>query len=204
MPVEKNYKASTGVDEFYYAVLAEDTETSFTTGEIERVRFLQTITIENPQEVVRAYGDNTTAELAVSDGATTVTSAFHKLPTQDKDVLFGLEKVEGLSYYGPDDNPPYVACVFAKTHEDGSKEWVGLTKGMFMKNNTSGTTKGDGVEFGTDEVSAEFMSRYIPGVAKPKVKVTGYDESGSTVNRDALFTAVFGKAYPAATLPEGV
>lgn len=200
---EKSYRASTGVDEFYYAAI-DETGTGVTLGTPERVKFLQTISIEMPQEAVRAYGDNQTAEIAVSSGNTTITSAFHKLPDEDKAVLFGLEKAAGGLYsYGSNDTPPYVACVFAKTYEDGSKEWVGLTKGIFMRPNMEGKTKEDGVEFSSEEISAEFMDREVAGFNEEKSVIFGRDAKGENVQRDALFTAVFGKPYPGTTVPEG-
>lgn len=124
---KKSYSASTGVNEFYYAVLTDDDDHSFTGGEITRIKFLQNIEVEMPQEAMRAYGDNGTAEIAISGGNVTVSTQFHKVPIQDKNILFGLEKVDGLSSIGGEDVPPYVAAVFTKTFEDGSKEWVGLT-----------------------------------------------------------------------------
>ena len=198
----KSYRASTGVTEFYYSELDE---MDVATLAPERIEYLQTITVESPQEPVRAYGDNKTAEIAVSSGNTTVTSAFHKLPLEDRNRLLGLETTEtGLASYGSSDTPPYVACVFAKTHEDGSKEWVGLPKGMFLRPNVTGETKADGVTFGTDEITAEFMDREVAGFNDDKSVIFGKDAKGSTVARDALFTALFGQAYPGVTVPEGV
>ncbi len=197
----KNYRASTGVSEFYYAVLSD---LDVAIGTPERIEYLQTLNISSEQTPVRAYGDNKTAELAVSSGNTTVNSAFHKLPLEDRKVLLGLEEAaNGLSGYGSTDNPPYVACVFAKTHQDGSKEWVGLPKGMFMRPNINGQSKQDGVTFGTDEITAEFMDREVAGFDEEKSVVFGRDEKGSTASRDALFMAVFGQAYPGTTVPEG-
>lgn len=195
----KNYKASTGVDEFYYAVLDETSDTSIIKDAIERIKFAQTITVEMPQEAVRAYGDNKTAEIAVSNGNVTVTGAFHKLPVEDRQTLLGLETVEGLGSYGEGDNPPYVACVFAKTHEDGSKEWVGLTKGMFMRPTINAQTKENTTEFQNQEISGEFMERKVEGFTKEKSVVFGYDADEETTNRDALFQKVFGVAYPDTT-----
>ena len=192
---EKNYRAATGVDEFYYAVL-DESGTNVIQGEPERVKFLQTITVEMPQEAVRAYGDNTTAEIAVSSGNITVTSSFNKIPQEDKEVLFGLESNNGLTAYGSNDTPPYVAVVFAKTHEDGSKEWVGLTKGIFMRPTIEGTTKQDTVEFSSEEITAEFMDREVEGFTEEKSVVFGRDAKGETTQRDALFQAVFGVGHP--------
>ncbi|ENH96724.1 hypothetical protein J416_09509 [Gracilibacillus halophilus YIM-C55.5] len=195
---EKNYKASTGVDELYYGVL-DDSSTSIIAGDVDFVDFVQTITVEMPQEAVRAYGSNKTAEIAVANGNVSVTGAFHKLPIEARQTLLGLETVEGLSSYGAGDNPPYVACIFAKTHEDGSKEWVGLTKGIFMRPTINAQTKQDTVTFNADEISGQFMERAVEGFEKEKTVVFGYDEAGMTENRDKLFQKIFGVAYPTTT-----
>lgn len=193
----KNYRASTGVDQFHYGVM-DDAETFAATP--ERVKYLQTINVASEQTPTRAHGDNETAEIAVSSGNTTVSSAFHKLPLEDRIKLLGLEETaEGLSGYGGSDNPPYVGVVFSKTHEDGSSEWVGLPKGMFMRPNINGQTKAEGVSFGTDEISAEFMDREVAGFDKKKSVIFGRDADGVTVARDAIFQAVFGQAYPGET-----
>ncbi|MFP3510995.1 hypothetical protein SB775_15280 [Peribacillus sp. SIMBA_075] len=52
--MKKSYKASTGVNEFYYAVLTDDDDQSFTAGEITRVKLLQNIEVEMPLEAMRA------------------------------------------------------------------------------------------------------------------------------------------------------
>jgi len=193
--VEKNYRASTGVDEFFYAVL-DESGASIVVSEPERVKFLQTITVEMPQEIVRAYGDNTTAEMAVSSGNISVTSAFHKIPLEDKKVLLGWEEADGVVATGSNDNPPYVAVVFAKTYEDGSREYVGLPKGMFTRPNITGNTKGETTEFSNEEIVAQFMDRDVDGFSSPKSVLFAYDAKGETTNRDALFMKVFGKPYP--------
>lgn len=191
---EKNYRASTGVDEFYYGEIGDTTEATY----IERVKFLQNITVEMPQEVARAFGDNTTAELAVSNGNISVNSTFHKIPIEDKQKLLGWETVEGLTATGSNDNPPYVAVVFAKTYEDGSRQYVGLPKGMFTRPNVTGQTKGESTEFSTEEISAQFMDREIDGFSEEKSVIFGEDKKGSTTNRDAIFQKVFGKPHPEA------
>lgn len=192
---EKNYKAATGVDEFYYAALDANDEVA---GDIERVRYLQNISVEMPQEVVRAYGDNTTAEMATSNGDISISSQFHKIPIEDKRTLLGWETVDGISATGSQDNPPYVAVVFAKTFEDGSREYVGLPKGMFTRPNIEGQTKEDGVEFSSEEIEAQFMDRKVAGFDTEKSVLFAYDEKGATKNRDTLFNKVFGKSHPEA------
>ncbi|WP_100373075.1 major tail protein [Bacillus sp. FJAT-45037] len=196
---EKNYRSATGVDKFYYAPL---NNLNVAEGTPERVKFLQTVTVEMPQEPVRAYGDNRVAEIAVAAGDITVNAAFHKLPEEDKAVLLGLDKLEGVYAHGSSDAPPYVAVVFARTYQDGSTEWVGLTKGMFLRPNKSAQTKQGSVEFGPDEISAAFMDREVEGFDDEKSVLFAKDAKGETTNRDALFNMIFGSAYPT-DIPEG-
>ncbi|MGM8215176.1 major tail protein [Bacillaceae bacterium W0354] len=195
---EKKYKASTSVDEFYYALL-DESGASIITGNPERVKFLQNINVEMPQEIIRAYGDGTTAEMAVSNGDISVTSQFHRIPIEDKQKLLGWETKEGLTAAGGKDNPPYVAVVFAKTYEDGSKEYVGLPKGMFTRPNVSGGTKGQTTEFSSEEIRAQFMDRAVDGFSDEKSVIFAEDNKGETTNRDALFMKVFGVNYPSTT-----
>ncbi|MFC4387520.1 major tail protein [Gracilibacillus marinus] len=196
MTEEKNYRASTGVDEFHYGIIGD----GLVADAIERVKFLQNINVEMPQEIVRAYGDNTTAEMAVSSGNVSVTSDFHKIPIEDKQKLLGWEKsADGLTGTGSNDNPPYVACVFAKTYEDGHKEYVGLPKGIFTRPNITGATKGESTTFSTEQIVAQFMDRNVDGFEKDHSVIFAEDPSGSTTQRDLLFQKIFGQTYPTTT-----
>ena len=202
MAETKSYKSSTGVDSFYYGILgADDIAVS-----IEHVMFLQEIGVEMPQEITKASGDNRTAEMAVSAGDITVTGKFHKLPTEDKQKILGLEVVDGLTAMGSSDTPPYLAAVFAKTYEDGSREYVGLPKGIFTRPKIEGKSKEEGkVEFSSDEIEGQFMDRKVTGFTEEKSAIFGVDKKGETTNRDAIFMKVFGKAFPTGTTePEGV
>lgn len=195
--VEKSYKAAINVNDFHYAVL-DDNNT--VTGEIERVKFLQEITVEAQQEIVKAFGDGEVAEMATSNGSMTVSGQFHKIPEEDKSALFGLNKVGTLDAYGPDSNPPYVAVVFTIENQDGGKSWYGLAKGKFTMPSVTGSTKEDSIEFGNETVEGEFMSREIEGTRVMRLR--GTDAAGETTVRDEIFQAVFGKPYPG-SVPEG-
>ena len=189
---EKKYRASTGVSGFYYGIINDGT----TADEIHRVKFLQEISVEKEGEIVEAYGDNTIAELAYSSGNTTVTSQFHKVPLEDKRRLYGWEEQGGVTAVGSEDNPPYVAVVFYKTHEDGSREYVGLPKGMFMPPSIEGTTKEDSVEFSSEESEARFMDRKIDGFTKNKsMLIANVDADDSEDLRDDIFKKLFGENY---------
>ena len=194
MAETKKYSGRVGVTNFYYAVLNDD---NTIVGEApERIRFLQNMNIEFAQEISKAHGDNQTAEIAVANGDVNVTTQFHSIPQVDQDIIFGAEVVDGISSYGGDDTPPYIALVCEVTHNDGSSSWLGLPKGKFTRPSEENQTKADGVEFASDSVSGEFMDRDVDGYEKPKSYLKGYEETGSTAVRDALFQKVFGTAFP--------
>lgn len=187
----KTYKAAINVNDFHYAVLDES---DTVLGEIERVRFLQEITVEAQQEIVKAFGDGEVAEMATSNGPMTVSGQFHKIPQEDKDTIFGLKKIGGLSAYGPDSTPPYVAIIFSVEDQDGGKGWYGLAKGKFTMPSVEGSTKEESIEFGNETVEGEFMSREIEG--ERVMRLSGEDAPGETTVRDEIFQAIFGKPHP--------
>ena len=187
---EKNYRSFTGLTEFYYMVHGEDVQA---VTDPERIKFLQEISVSKDQDIEKAYGDNQVAEMAVANGTIEVEAGFHKLPLEDRVKLFGLEKSEdGIVSVG-NDTPPYVAVMFAKTMEDGSREYVGLPKGLFTFPELEGSTKEDGVEFSSDSTTAEFMQAPVKGFEEEKAMLLGHDAKGSSVMKDAIWEAIFGE-----------
>ncbi|MCG2303649.1 phage tail protein [Staphylococcus cohnii] len=187
---EKNYRSFTGLTEFYYKVHGEDVQQ---VTDPERIKYLQEISVSKDQNIEKAYGDNQVAEMAVANGTIEVEAGFHKLPLEDRVALFGLEKSEdGIVSVG-NDTPPYVAVMFAKTMEDGSREYVGLPKGLFTFPELEGNTKEDGVEFSSDSTTAEFMQAPVKGFEKEKSMLMGHDAKGTSVMKDAIWEGIFGE-----------
>lgn len=191
----KNTKAFTGLTDFYYGTL-DETETKITETEAVRIKFLQNITISTGQDIVKAYGDNTVAEMAMATDVTTLTTQFHTIPIEDRAVLYGFVEEEELYGLPASPNPPYVTCMFSKTREDGSAEHIGFTKGKFKMADTEGQTKGDSVEFGNDSTEGEFMARTVDGIDVPITFLIAGDAPGETTNRDVLYEKIFGVPYP--------
>ncbi|MDN5612414.1 MAG: phage tail protein [Staphylococcus equorum] len=197
---EKNYRSFTGLTEFYYKVHGEDVQA---VTDPERIKFLQEISVSKDQDIEKAYGDNQVAEMAVANGTIEVEAGFHKLPLEDRVALFGLEKSkDGIVSVG-NDTPPYVAVMFAKTMEDGSREYVGLPKGLFTFPELEGNTKEDGVEFSSDSTKAEFMQAPVTGFEEEKAMLLGHDQKGVTVMKDAIWDAVFGEGEAPSNDTEG-
>ena len=187
---EKSYRSFTGLTEFYYKVHGEDVQA---VTDPERIKYLQEISVSKDQNIEKAYGDNQVAEMAVANGTIEVEAGFHKLPLEDRVALFGLEKSEdGIVSVG-NDTPPYVAVMFAKTMEDGSREYVGLPKGLFTFPELEGNTKEDGVEFSSDSTTAEFMQAPVKGFEEEKAMLLGHDAKGTSVMKDAIWEAIFGE-----------
>lgn len=187
----KKYLATVGITGFYYGVLDETTNI---VDQIRRVEFLQEIGVEAPQEVTKAYGDNKTAAMAVSGGDVTVTGKFHAIPPEDKKIMFGMEEVDGIMSMGSGDKPPMLAVVFFKVLQDGTIEYVGLTKGLFTRPKIEGQTQEEGkIEYGSDEIEGQFMDRDVAGFSKQKSILMAVEQGGTTSTRTSLFTKVFGK-----------
>lgn len=191
----KNYKAFTGLTDFYYGVLAGDSNKIEET-EAERIKFLQNISIATGQELVKAYGDNTIAEMAVATDSTELTTTFHKLPIEDRAIIYGMEVQTEIYGLTASPQPPYVACMFTRTAEDGGKEHIGFTKGKFTLSDLAGQTKGESVDFGSDEAQGEFMAREVEGFDEDVTYLITSDVAGATANRDALYQKIFGVAFP--------
>lgn len=187
---EKNYRSFTGLTEFYYKVHGEDVQQ---VTDPERIKYLQEISVSKDQNIEKAYGDNQVAEMAVANGTIEVEAGFHKLPLEDRVALFGLEKSESGIVSVGNDTPPYVAVMFAKTMEDGSREYVGLPKGLFTFPELEGNTKEDGVEFSSDSTTAEFMQAPVKGFEEEKAMLLGHDAKGTSVMKDAIWEAIFGE-----------
>src|SRR5699024_4145981 len=162
---EKNYLSFTGLTDFHYGTTNDD-DTGINEEEATRIKFLQNINISTPQDIAKAFGDNETAEMAVSTDATQLTTQFHKLPIEDRTIIYGWEtsgKMVGLS---GSPNQPYISCMFTRTMEDGSTEHIGFTKGKFTMADVEGQTKGESVEFGNDSTEGQFMPRKVKGFDK--------------------------------------
>lgn len=195
MAEQKNYLSFTGLTDFYYGELDGN---KIKNEEAERIKFLQNISISTDQTIEKAYGDNQVAEMAVSTDVTNLTTQFHKLPVEDRVILYGWGEEDDIYGMSANPNPPYVACMFSRTSEDGSKEHIGFTKGKFTMADVEGETKGESVEFGNDSTEGEFMSREVEGFDEEMTMLIVADEPGETTNRDKLYEKVFGVKHPEA------
>lgn len=192
---EKNTRSFTGLTEFLYGELDEK-ENKVKGEKATRIEFLQDISVTTGQTLEKAYGDNRIAEMAVATDSSQLTTQFHTIPLEDRAILYGYENDDELYGLPESPNPPYVACMFTKTRDDGSSEYIGFTKGKFMLADEEGQTKGDSVEFGNMSTEGEFMPRAVEGFKKNMTFLVTGDGSGETTNRDKLYKRIFGVEHP--------
>lgn len=184
----KSYKAKVGISGFYYAKLIEDSKDGASYGEPVHVPFAQSVGIETEQEIVKSYGDNTVAEMAVSTGITTLSMGFHTLPLEVRQDLLGLEIEDGLTIQKSNVTPPQVAIILQQDKANGDAELVGLTKGMFTLPSVEGATKEDSIEFQNDEIEGEFSARLYDDITQVLAEIKAGDSEGI---RDKFMAKVF-------------
>ncbi|MEB6569082.1 major tail protein [Staphylococcus auricularis] len=192
------YNSSTGLERFYYGVLDSNEKVK----NVKVVDYLKEISLEFDEDLEKAYGSNKVAEIAKSNGETSLSATFHRLPIEAQQDLLGLvqhKSSDGVYGFSNATGINYTACAFARTMEDGSKEWFGLGKGVFTRPAKEGQTKEDGVEFGEDEIEGQFMETDLGGFDDQLAVIMAYDEKGQTQGRDTVFQSIFGKSYSEVT-----
>lgn len=184
-----------GVNNFYYGIVETDTEKEWKVKDVKRIRFLNEISVEPEQDVVKAFGDNQTAAKATNNGDISLSTTFVSIPQKDKAILAGAKYEDGMVKFNKDDIPPEVAVVFERTNHDGSSEWLGFFKGTFTRPSEGGKTKEESLEFQDASVEGTFIPRIHDG----GTHLMTVDKKDETANRDKLFQALFGVDYAGVT-----
>lgn len=181
--------AYTGLKNFFYAVMSDDALDGSTTYETPKRLGAGISLNETPTTSMNTlYADNGPAETASSNGPTTVEIGVKDLtPEVSADLLGQSIDADGALIRGREDKAPYVALGFQLTGESENDAFVWLYKGKFSRPSTSGSTKGESVEFSTPTISATFIGRDSDG--KERASVVQNDTNAAIT--DAWFNAVY-------------
>lgn len=181
--------AYTGLKNFFYAVLTEDTVDGATTYEAPKRLGAAISLSETPTTSMNTlYAENGPAETASANGPTTAEIGVKDLSPEVRADLLGQKlNSDGVLIQSREDKAPYVALGFQMTGESENDAFVWLYKGKFSRPTTSGTTKGETVEFSTPTISATFIGRDSDGKEKASKK---QDEVNKAIT-DAWFDAVY-------------
>lgn len=184
--------AYTGLKNFHYAVLTDDVLDGTTTYSVpKRLGAAISLTETPTTNSSTLYADNGPSETATANGPTTAEIGVKDLtPEVRADLLGQTINADGVLVQSRGDKAPYVALGFQMTGESENDAFIWLYKGKFSRPTTSGTTKGESVEFATPTISATFIGR--DSDEKEKVSVV-QSETNAAITA-AWFTKVYEEA----------
>ncbi|TDL34578.1 phage tail protein [Jeotgalibacillus sp. S-D1] len=162
--------AYTGLINFHYAILESDNESGTIYGTPKRLGAAISLTETPTTNTGTLYAENGPSETASSNGPTTAEIATKDLSQEVRADLLG-QKIDenGVLKQNREDKAPYVAFGFQMTGEAENDAFVWLYKGKFSRPNTTGTTKGESIEFATPSITATFIGRDSDGEEKASV-----------------------------------
>lgn len=167
MAYKNDYKAVTGLRRIFIAVQTEDSKDGVSYGEVHEIDTPKTFGVAPEASIEKAYAGDRIVETAQSRGGMQFNMEFHSLPEELKAELVGEEKREnGLTYENSRQTSPYVGVIGEFTKEGGVSYFVGLPKAIVTPASIEGSTKEDGVEFGTLAFEGEAMERIFDGERK--------------------------------------
>jgi len=81
------------------------------------------------------------------------------MPADLAAILGQTQDDDNVVYAGEADDPPYMAIGFRAKKANGMYKYIWLYKVKFAIPSESYTTKGDGIEFATPEITGQFIKR---------------------------------------------
>ena len=151
-----------GVSKFYYAKQsAEDSATADATYDTAvAVPGLVSIEVTKDDSVSTLYADNGPYEVANNSGSINVSIDLADLPLSAQADLLGhtYDSTNKTLTAKTGDVAPYVGIMFEIKMGNGSKLCVKLFKGKFAEAPMNAQTQGENVEFGTNQVTAQFVA----------------------------------------------
>lgn len=187
-----------GISNFHYAKqTAEETASADATYDTTTaVPGLVSIEVSTEATQNVLYADNGPYESSSAMGAINVTIDLADLPMSVQADLLGhtYDSTNKTLVKKTSDTAPYVAILFEFLMGNGSKRCVKLYKGRFAEPTQSGQTKGENVEFQTNQITASFVA--LKGKANNAGKWEFDQDYASTDSTDGFYTASIVSADP--------
>lgn len=193
-----------GVDEVVWAPLKTDDGTAPPTYETKTVRSasvpviyplpgVMVMNINPNSSIETAFYDDGPGEVASTVGNIEVTFNKSALNKQDKQILLGKAvNTYGMVFHTKQDISPWGALGFRTLRSDGTYRYVWLLKGRFSEPADNNETKGESINFQSDEIVGRFVKvnhEYTIGTGdtakkvKPwKTEIEGVDAGGQVLN----------------------
>ena len=156
-PIEKLSAMRIGCDNLVWARLTKDDGVELTYDTPVALPGLMSIGINPNTESATAFYDDGPAESATTLGAIEVTIQKSALGTKEAATLLGHSlDANGMVIYGANDTAPEGALGFRTLKSDGTYKYCWLMKGVFTDPEEENETKGDSINFQSDELTGSF------------------------------------------------
>lgn len=182
-----------GVSKFYYVKQAtEDSASADATYDTAvAIPGLVSVEVTKDDSVSTLYADNGPYEVANNSGSINVSIDLADLPLSAQADLLGhaYDSTNKTLTAKNDDTAPYVGIMFEVKMGNGSKLCVKLFKGKFAEAPINAQTQGENVEFGTNQVTAQFVA--LKGKDGNAGKWKYVKEYGATDDTSGFYSGTF-------------
>ena len=156
-PMETLKSMRIGCDNTVWAKVIKDDGVTLEYGEPMALPGLMSIGINPNMESATAFYDNGPGESASTLGSIEVTITKSALGPKESATLLGHAMDDkGMVIYGANDTPVEGALGFRTIRSNGTYQYCWLLKGIFTDPNEETETKGDSINFQSDELSGSF------------------------------------------------
>lgn len=147
-----------GCDNLVVALLSEDTGSVVSWGSVQSLPGVMSLNIGVNSSSETLFYDDGPGEAAAALGKLEVGITKNDLSTAEKALLLGheIDNVGGL-VYGANDTPPWLALGFRTLKSNGKYRYVWLYKGKFQEPDDKNETKGDKINFQSQELTGNFV-----------------------------------------------
>lgn len=158
---------------------------------------VMSININPNMSMETAFYDDGPGEVAATLGNIEVTFNKSALGPKEKSVLLGKTlTTDGLLVSGANDVAPFVALGFRTLKGDGTYRYVWLLKGKFSEPVDNNETRGESINFQSDEIVGRFVKTnwmYTVAGKKKQAWKTECDETSGEENIEKLVADWFTK-----------
>lgn len=167
-----------------YAIITEDTETSFTTGAIKSFAKAMQVQITPTVATGTLYGDGAKQEDLAKLTGVTLQVDVNKVPIEVKAEIQGNKYEDGVLTENKDDQAKNIVFGFEVEQTENKRELMWLLKGKVQPFANTVQQSTDNLNFSTDTLTINFIPRELDGDIRA---------FGDTANAD--FTEVMADAF---------
>lgn len=168
--IQNTARALVGLDNFHFAKLLLDTQTTLAYGEMTAVPDTIELNVNTNSSASTLFADNKPAIAYTTVGVVEVSMVKATLPNEFLTEILGNKTVGAVRHTTSAQVSPYVGIAWRQLYSDGTYAYVKLYKGKFTEPEMNSKTKEDGVEFQTRTITANFIATAFEATADDSKK----------------------------------